>query len=449
MAYIQLDDTPVPLTVGDTKIGTARDALIRVPGPEQLGVLAVVTMSTQDQVVIRRIGSASVVKVNGVPLGAEPTPLIHGDKIDVAGKELLFGDERKAGGTQLISGMQMPALQASRAALAPKAGATSGGRLVSLVDGREYPVPPTGLTVGRDAGCDVVVPSNEVSRRHAEITAGDQGYVLNDLSTNGVFVNGERVRRTQILGRGDIVRIGNEEFRFYAEAGRSGKAASEAPPAQPAAGAAPAPPTATGAEAVAPPPPAPAPSVPLAAPAPGASPGVGADPRPVLATLEIINEGVHKGKRFELRTPLAHVGRGPHNDVLIGDESVSDTHAKLQRRGEHWYVIDMQSTNGTYVGGRRIKDEQELSGSPDLRFGGIKMRFVAAAAGDVAKETRAIAGMSAEQARKLSAQADAEARARVQAAVDEAGKPRSLPGWLWLLALMAIAVAVFFLLQIG
>ena len=93
----------------------------------------------------------------------------------------------------------------------------SGGRSVSLVDGREYSVPAGGLVIGRDAWCDVVVPTAEVSRRHAQIAPAAEGYVITDTSTNGVFVNGERVSRTQTLGRGDIVRVGGEEFRFYAD----------------------------------------------------------------------------------------------------------------------------------------------------------------------------------------------------------------------------------------
>ena len=73
------------------------------------------------------------------------------------------------------------------------------------------------LVFGRDAGSDVVVTGNEVSRRHAEIQATPEGYVLNDLSVNGTYVNGERVGRQQLLARADVIRIGHDEFRFYAE----------------------------------------------------------------------------------------------------------------------------------------------------------------------------------------------------------------------------------------
>src|SRR5207249_10456610 len=100
------------------------------------------------------------------------------------------------------------------------------------------------------------------------------------------------------------------------------------------------------------------------------------DPRPVLAILEVINEGVSRGKRYDVRVPLAHVGRGAHNDIVIDDDSVSDTHAKVQRREDGWYLIDLGSTNGTYVGGSRLTPkERRLDGAPDVRLGGVKLHL--------------------------------------------------------------------------
>src|SRR5438445_320308 len=82
-----------------------------------------------------------------------------------------------------------------------------------------------------------------------------------------------------------------------------------------------------------------------------------------------------------------------HNDVRLTDESVSETHAKLQRRDDGWYLVDMDSTNGSYVGGTRVVGERRIEGSPDLRFGGVKMRFSPVGGRDVdveAKGTHAI-----------------------------------------------------------
>jgi hypothetical protein len=96
---------------------------------------------------------------------------MHGDKVEVAGLELRFADDSKRGVTEYTSLEAVSPSGGSRRAGAAMPTLASGGRLVSLVDGKEYPVPEGGLTIGRDAGCDVVVPKNEVSRRHAELRA--------------------------------------------------------------------------------------------------------------------------------------------------------------------------------------------------------------------------------------------------------------------------------------
>ena len=156
--------------------------------------------------------------INGVRLGAEPTPLLHGDKLQVAGHELTFVDERRSGSTQFVPAMMPPSERGAPARGAPRSVGTTGGRLVSLTDGREYVIMAASLVLGREAGCDVVVPGKDVSRRHAEIVPSPKGYLLVDSSTNGVFVNEERVQGQRLLARADVIRIGDESFRFYADA---------------------------------------------------------------------------------------------------------------------------------------------------------------------------------------------------------------------------------------
>lgn len=399
MPYIQLDDKQFPLRSGEARIGGSA-AEIPLPGlGASSAVLAVLTSGARGEAVIRRAPDAAAegeVRVNGVRLGAEPIPLLHGDRIEAAGAELLFGDERGASSTQSLSASAVRSRLAEGGSAgngARKEGrrtAATGGRLVSLVDGREYAVPQGGIIIGRDAGCDVVVPTGDVSRRHAVIAPGADGYELRDTSTNGVFVNDERVPVVRVLGRGDVLQVGDAQFRFYADAAPETDAPpSPPPPAVDAPRAEPAPRPVQAA------PPAEAPAPLLEAPvATSARPAAErtADTRPVLATLEIINQGMLRGRKFAVRTPLAHIGRGAHNDVVIPDESVSDTHAKLQKREAGWYVVDMDSTNGTYVAGTRIAGEQRLIGTPDVRFGGVKMIFQSAAPADGdAVGTRAIA----------------------------------------------------------
>jgi pSer/pThr/pTyr-binding forkhead associated (FHA) protein len=308
--------------------------------------------------------------------------------------------------------VELPSLQLSEPATVREAagrqGSRSGGRLVSLVDGREYAVTAQGLTIGRDAGCDVVVPAAEVSRRHARIAPGAQGYVLEDLSSNGLLVNGARSPKSYVLGRGDTLRIGSEEFRFYADAEvdvapqmSTAPAAVESPPAPPT------------------------------APPPRERPRP-----PALAILEILNEGPQKGQRHELIAPLSHVGRGAHNDVPLSDESVSDMHAKIQCRDDGWYVVDMGSTNGTYVAGQRVVGEQELSGNVDVRFGGVKMLFRPLGnTRDEGHGTRVIVGLKAPEPRRVAEPAPAPA-------ANELTEPSSRGVPVVMLVLLAILVAL-------
>lgn len=463
MPYIQLNDKQFPLRPGSVRVGATPDAEIRIPGGSasaEGGVQAVVELGSDNQALIRRGQGGGSVRVNGVQLGAEPTPLIHGDKIEIGGVELTFADDRKGGSTQFVNSASVAEVQRQYAASPAGGGGrtptlATGGRLVSLVDGREYSVGPGGLTIGREAGCEVVVPSGEVSRRHALISPAADGYVLKDTSTNGVLVNGTRIKESQKLSRGDVIRVADEEFRFYADTG----AAAPAPAAGATMVASQVKPDSFGTLP-------PSGSMPRAV-APGAA---GAD-RPVLAVLEIVNEGVMKGRTFELRAPLSHVGRGAHNDVALQDDSVSDSHAKIQKRDAGWFVVDMDSTNGTYVAGKRIVGEQQLIGAPDVRFGGIKMVFRPAAAVDDTdtKGTRAIAGMTAEQAQRLRAGMKTPQRSVTppQSATPARGAPAAptpfvpapavapetppaksgLPAWLWIAAIVLVAVAAFFIMK--
>jgi pSer/pThr/pTyr-binding forkhead associated (FHA) protein len=123
-----------------------------------------------------------------------------------------------------------------------------------------------------------------------------------------------------------------------------------------------------------------------------------------------------KGRKFEIFTPLTNIGRGAHNDVSLADESVSDSHAKILKRDGAWWLVDQGSTNGTYIGGRRVQGEQQLVGAPDVRFGSVKMMFKSAPvpAEDDLKGTRAITAFGVDAARKV-----AEKKRATQAAPEQ------------------------------
>jgi FHA domain/Protein of unknown function (DUF3662) len=83
-------------------------------------------------------------------------------------------------------------------------------RALLAVGGRRLIVPPGGGTIGRSRDCDVVLEDAGISRQHAELRPGPDGWTVADLgSTNGVRVNG-----VQLLQSGDRVELGSTEIVF-------------------------------------------------------------------------------------------------------------------------------------------------------------------------------------------------------------------------------------------
>jgi pSer/pThr/pTyr-binding forkhead associated (FHA) protein len=67
------------------------------------------------------------------------------------------------------------------------------------------------LSIGRDSTNEIVINDAEVSRRHARLTFQGGKYVLEDLgSTNGTFVNGQRLAGPRVLKAGEVVSFGEQ-----------------------------------------------------------------------------------------------------------------------------------------------------------------------------------------------------------------------------------------------
>jgi two-component system, cell cycle response regulator len=82
--------------------------------------------------------------------------------------------------------------------------------------GTRYPLGETPLVVGRGNDSDIRINDNSVSRRHARIQPGADGYYAIDLqSTNGTFVNDTPASMYK-LKDGDYLRVGNCIYRFLA-----------------------------------------------------------------------------------------------------------------------------------------------------------------------------------------------------------------------------------------
>ena len=95
------------------------------------------------------------------------------------------------------------------------------GRLVverskAIPVGKEFDAGPVPVTIGRSGENTISLDGDEfASGQHARIESQRDGVWILDLgSTNGTFVNGERVEGRRLLHRGDLLQIGDTDIRF-------------------------------------------------------------------------------------------------------------------------------------------------------------------------------------------------------------------------------------------
>ena len=170
-----------------------------------------------------------------------------------------------------------------------------------------------------------------------------------------MLINGVKVEGLQLLGQGDVIRLGHEEFRFDADE------ATFEPGMDP-----------SGEPAV--------PSSPPTTP-----------PRRqqarLLATLEVVSDGPLKGERYRVERTTAQLGRGDRNDVQLLDDSVSSTHASLVLQGSRWLVLDLGSRNGTRVEGELVRAHRELPSVCEITLGALTLLFRTINAGQPGKNS--------------------------------------------------------------
>lgn len=114
----------------------------------------------------------------------------------------------------LLVAIAAVALQTSRSG-SPSAGRGAAVAYLQWSGGAPIPVRRNVFTIGRDPRNELVVNDGQVSRQHAQIRREPEGFVIYDLnSTNGTFVNGQRINRC-LVRPGDQIRVGDTDLVFY------------------------------------------------------------------------------------------------------------------------------------------------------------------------------------------------------------------------------------------
>jgi len=185
--------------------------------------------------------------------------------------------------------------------------------------------------IGRDPEADICVADPRVSWQHAILSQQDGGWLLQDSgSTNGTFVDRQRVRQIAITGD-CAIRLGHPDdgpllscSMTAVEDGAGGPAVVQAAtarwqPDQPAAGH-------------------------VAAPLPDIRPQSRSD-----------GSSRSPSAVMSLPTRRLRIGRAADNDIVVSDLSVSRYHAELRRASRGGFeIVDMDSHNGTFLNGQRV-----------------------------------------------------------------------------------------------
>ncbi len=216
------------------------------------------------------------------------------------------------------------------------------GKLVRLTEEgakTSYELGQTSISLGRAAENSIVLAEPKISRQHAQIDWIDDGWEVVDLaSSNGTFVNGERVARRRMTP-GDEILIGDCRLR-YEQAGVLPTEEEEA--------------VAIDNEAD------------LERTLADATVAV------KLSQVDLPRLAVRLPGRATWELALDGdeftIGRTSGNDIILDLPQVSRLHARLVRRGDRYVLKDNNSSNGTWLGSTRI-DEASLQGGDTFQIG--------------------------------------------------------------------------------
>ena len=189
---------PLPEGAGAVVVGRANDAHLRVSDPTISRYQFQLT-STGSTVMVENISGTTPTLVNGRPVMGS-VPISSGDQISAGQSEWRF--EASAGETSVTEG---GTIRATPEAL----------QAVGLAARSQTTIPAEEVfrrdvtTIGREAPADLVIDHPTVSRLHATIRREQDGFFIEDhRSTNGTFVDGQRIGRKHALQPGERIDIG-------------------------------------------------------------------------------------------------------------------------------------------------------------------------------------------------------------------------------------------------
>ncbi len=90
----------------------------------------------------------------------------------------------------------------------------------------------------------------------------------------------------------------------------------------------------------------------------------------------VAESGQFSGAEYPLSAAPVVLGRLPNNDIQVNDNKASRRHTKLTPQGADWFVEDLQSSNGTFLNGKKLGGPMALRDGDKIAIGTTVYRFV-------------------------------------------------------------------------
>ncbi len=205
-----------------------------------------------------------------------------------------------------------------------------------------YSVDQDKIRIGRSEENEIVLTDSVVSRLHVVVQYLSNQYILTDKSTNGTFVNDNRIDKIELSDQ-DHIRIGDYSLIFHEDdpekdvakpGDRYGTATLIVSYNQQ-----------TGSLA--------------------------------FKKFFLLIHHNNKTRTFPINKEKMIIGSDQNNDIRLQDPSVSKYHAIIEYRQDHFFIKDQNSAEGTYVDDKKIS-ETVLNPDTEIRIGKIKLSFTTA-----------------------------------------------------------------------